>query len=180
VNRVRLAAAAACALLFVAGCDADAVTGSGPQVDSLRASSSGAPARPASPSSTRLANQRLFANGLSATVSAPKSFTPTDAALPRSPRAIAFDLIIENGSGTVYRPAQLSILATVDDKAAPQIVDSTQGYTGFVGAVDEVAPGQSVRVTVAFAVPAARAHLQLTVQPDAVDSQRLTVFEGTV
>ena len=180
MNRVRLAAAA-CALLFVAGCDADAVTGSGQQLDSLTASSSGAPAaRPATPSSTRLANQRLFDNGLSVTVSAPKSFTPTDAALPRSPRAIAFDLIIENGSGRVYRPARLSILATVDDKAAPQLVDSTQGYTGFVGTVDEVAPGQSVRVTVAFAVPTERAHLQLSVQPDAADSQRLTVYEGTV
>lgn len=178
MNRVRLAAAA-CALLFVAGCDADAVTSAGQQFDSLTASSSGTPPRPG-PSSTRLANQRLFANGLSVTVSAPKSFTPTDAALPRAKRAVAFDLIIENGSGTVYRPAQLSILAIVDGKAASQLVDSTQGYTGYVGATDEVPPGQSVRVTVAFAVPAERARLQLTVQPDAVDSQRLTVFEGTV
>lgn len=179
MNRVRLAAAA-CALLFVAGCDADAVPDEGQQLDSLTASSSKNVPRPATPSSTRLANQRLFDNGLSVTVSTPKSFTPTDAALPRSPRAIAFDLIIENGSGTVYRPAQLSILATVDDKAASQLVDSTQGYTGFVGATDEVAPGQSVRVTVAFAVPSGRSRLQLNVQPDAIGGQRLTVFEGTV
>ncbi len=177
MNRVCLAAAA-CALLFAAGCDADAVPGAAPRLDPLAASASGVPPRSGSPS-TKIA-KRVFDNGLSVTVSAPKTFTPTEAAVPRSPRAIAFDLIIENGSETVYRPAQLSILAMVDGKAAPQVVDSTQGYTGFVGATDEVRPGQSVRVTVAFAVSLERARLQLTVRPDAVDSQRVTVFEGTV
>jgi hypothetical protein len=119
-------------------------------------------------------------NGLSVALSAPKSFTPTEAAFPRTPRAVAFDMIIENGSGTVYRPAQLSVIALVNGQSAAQVVDSTQGYTGFVGATDEVPPGQNVRVTVAFAVPVARADLRLLVQPDAVDGHRVTVFEGTV
>jgi hypothetical protein len=170
---------AACALLLVAACGAGPYSDAAQQLDPLAKSASGTPPR-STAASSRLANQRTWDNGLSVTVSAPKSFTPTDSALPRSPRAVAFDLIIENGSATVYRPAQLSILAMVDGKAAPQIVDSTQGYTGFVGGTDEVPPGQSARVTVAFALPSDRAELRLTVRPDATEGQRATVFDGSV
>ena len=178
MNRVP-GAVAACALLLVAACGAGPVSSAAQQPDPLTKSVSGIPPRPPAPS-TGLANQRTWDNGLSITVSAPKAFTPTDAALPRSPRAVAFDLIIANGSTTVYRPAQLSIIAMVDGKAAPQIVDSTQGYTGFVGATDEVQPGQSARVTVAFALPEEHAGLRLTVRPDATTGQRVTVFDGSV
>src|SRR5262249_30419624 len=154
-------------------CGAGPVSGAAQQLDPLAKSGSGTAQRSTAPS-TRTANQRTWDNGLSVTVSAPKSFTPTDSALPRSPRAVAFDLIIKNGSATLNRPAQRSISAMVDGTAAPQIVDSTQGYTGFVGATDEVPPGQTARVTVAFALPSERAGLQLTVRPDAQAGQRVT------
>ena len=178
MNRVRLAAAA-CALLLSAACSAGPYSNAAQQLDPLTASASRTPPRSPAPT-TRLANQRLLDNGLSVTLSVPKSFTPTDAAYPRTPRAVAFDMIIENGSGTVYRPAQLSIIALVDGKSSAQVVDSTQGYTGFVGATDEVPPGQSVRVVVAFAVPVERADLRLMVEPDAGTGRMVTVFEGTV
>ena len=178
MNLVRLAAAA-CALLLSAACGAGPYSDATQQLDPLTASSSGVPPKSSAPT-TRLANQRLLENGLSVTLSAPKSFTPTDAAYPRTPRAVAFDMILENGSGAVYRPAQLSVIALVNGKNSVQVVDSTQGYTGFVGATDEVPPGQNVRVVVAFAVPLERADLRLMVQPDAGGGRTVTVFEGTV
>lgn len=178
MNRVRLAAAA-CALLFASACSAGPYSDAAQQPDSLTAGSSGTPPR-SQATSTRPANQHRLDNGLAVTLSAPKSFTPTDAASPRSPRAVAFDLLLENGSGASYHPSQLSILGLIDGRAAAQVVDSTQGYTGFVGATDEVRPGESVRVTVAFAVPMDRVRLSLTVRPDAMDTERITLFEGTV
>jgi hypothetical protein len=166
-------------LLLSAACGAGPVSGAAQQPDPLTATSTRTAPRSPAPT-TGMGNQRLLDNGLSVALSAPKSFTPTDAASPRTPRAVAFDMIIENGSGTVYRPAQLSVIALVNGQSAAQVVDSTQGYTGFVGGTDEVPPGQNVRVTVAFAVPPTRADLRLLVQPDASDGRQITVFEGTV
>lgn len=178
MNRVWLAAAA-CGLLLTVACSAGPVSDAAQQPEPLASSETRSSARPPTPT-PRTGNQKLLDNGLTVTFSAPKSFTPTEAATPRAPRAVAFDLIIENGSGTVYRPAQLSITAVVNGENAAQVVDSTQGYTGFVGPTDEVPPGKNVRVAVAFAVPLERADLVLVVQPDTVESRAFTVFEGTV
>lgn len=177
MNWVRLAVAG-CALLLSASCSAGPYSDAA-QLDPLTSQRSSTAPR-TSPSPSRLANQRLLDNGLTVTISAPKTFTPTDAAFPHSPRAVAFDMIIENGSETVYRPAQLAVNALVDGESAAQVVDSTQGYTGFYGATDEVPPGQNVRVVVAFAVPVKRTDLRLVVQPDSVEGSMVTVFEGTV
>lgn len=119
-------------------------------------------------------------NGLSVTVSPPKVFTPTDAASPRVPRAVAFDMVIDNEGTAIYRPSQLSVTATAAGATAVQVIDSTQGYTGFVGVDEEVAPGHQVRLAVAFAVPVEPSSFQLVVQPDALDGSRMTVFQGTV
>jgi hypothetical protein len=178
VNRVRLAAAGY-ALLLTAACAAGPSVGDVRPIDPLTASTSRTPPRSPTPT-TRLANQKVLDNGLTVSLSTPKSFTPTEAAYPHTPRAVAFDMIIENGGGTVYRPEQLAVSALVNGEDAAQVVDSTQGYTGFVGATDEVPPGQTVRVTVAFAVPLDRANLRLVVQPDAAEGHRFTVFEGAV
>src|SRR5690349_5490012 len=86
VNRVP-GAITACALLLVAACGAGPYSDAAQQLDPLAKSASGTPPRSTAPS-TRLANQRTWDNGLSVAVSAPKLFTPTDAALPRSPRAV--------------------------------------------------------------------------------------------
>ena len=90
---------------------------------------------------------KALGDGITLTVSAPTSFTPTDTAYPRADRAVAFAMEVENKSGTIYRPAQLSFVATADGVGIDQVIDSTQGYTGVVGAIDEVAaePDAAVR-----------------------------------
>jgi hypothetical protein len=127
-----------------------------------------------------VSERRVFEHGLAITVSPPRSFTPTEAAYPRSPRAAAFDLLIDNEGAEVYQPAQLSVSATCNGATALQVIDSTQGYTGFMGATEEVPPGGHVRITVAFAVPTERAEVALLVQPDARQGSRVTLYEGGV
>ncbi|HEU5471473.1 MAG TPA: hypothetical protein VFV67_12535 [Actinophytocola sp.] len=131
-------------------------------------------------STRQSAPRQVTENGLSVTVSAPKVFTPTEAASPRAPRAVAFDVVIDNERTSVYRPAQLSVTATSDGATAIQVIDSTQGYTGLVSATEEVPPGHNVRVAVAFALPAEPAAFRLIVQPDALAGSRMTVYQGTV
>lgn len=177
MNRAKLAAAA-CALLLTAACG-------GPYSDAAQVPDPFT-SRPSSTStgtgqaSARPGNQRVLDGDLTVTVSAPRSFTPTDAAYPRAARAVAFELIIGNESRTVYQPSRLSITAACNGVSARQVVDSTQGYTGFVSTTDRLLPGETMRVVVAFAVPLERADVQLMVQPDAVEGGRVTLFQGTV
>ena len=118
-------------------------------------------------------------NGVTLMVSAPRSFTPTDTAYPRAARAVAFDMVIENNGDTVYRPAQLSFVATVDGVVAEQVIDSTQGYTGVVGAIDEVLPNQDLRFAVAFGVPVEPCAVRVEVRPDTVSTDAIPIFDGT-
>jgi hypothetical protein len=178
VNRARLAAAA-CGLLLLAACDVGPYSDAAQSPNPVAGPSTNASTRAAN-ASPRPVNQRPLGDGLTVTISAPRSFTPTDAAIPRAPRAVAFELIIHNEGDTAYRPSNLSITATANGVVTQQVVDSTQGYTGFVGATDDVPPGESVRVIVAFAMPVERAELRLMVLPDSVDGGRVTVYEGTV
>lgn len=174
MNRVRLAAAL-CALPVLAACGAGAISDAtdGP----LELSG---PSTNSQPRSGAAENRQIMDNGLAVTISSPKVFTPTDAASPRAPRAVAFDMVIDNEGTTIYRPSQLSVTATCDGATAIQVIDSTQGYTGLVTATEEVPPGHNVRVAVAFALPAEPSTFQLVVQPDALAGSRLTVYEGTV
>jgi hypothetical protein len=176
VNRAKLAAAACALLMVTAACGA-------PYSDAaqtpLAVRSSTSTSRNAEPSS-RPPNQQVLDGDLTITVATPRSFTPTAAASPHAERAVAFELVIGNEGKTAYRPAELSIMAVCDGANARQLVDSTQGYTGFVSSSDEVAPGKSVRVVVAFAVPREQAMLRLSVQQDATEGGPVTVFEGTV
>ncbi|MFC4858000.1 hypothetical protein [Actinophytocola glycyrrhizae] len=123
---------------------------------------------------------RSLAEGITLTVSAPTSFTPTDTAYPRAARAVAFELLIENGSDTVYRPAQMSFVATADGAAAVQVVDSTQGYTGVVGAIDEVPPSDTLRFAVAFGVPSKPCVVRVAVRPASSAASAIPIFDGTV
>ncbi len=170
MTRAKLAAAA-CGLLLTAAC-------SGPYSDAAQAPLA---VRSSTPSSSSTApNQQVLDGDLTITVSAPRTFTPTDAASPRADRAVGFELVIGNQGKTAYRPAELSITAVCDGANVRQLVDSTQGYTGFVSSADEVAPGKTVRVVVAFALPREQTTLRLMAQPDATEGGRVTVFEGTV
>ena len=173
-------AAAGCALVFLAGCGAVPSSDAAPAPQPLSASASSTGSASSGEPAARPSGRRTLGNGLAITVSAPKVFTPTAAAYPRTARAVAFELTIDNLGTDPYRPSQLSVTATSNGAAALQVIDSTQGYTGFLGTDDEVPPGQHIRIPVAFAVPAERAEVDLVVQANATDGGGVTVFHGTV
>jgi hypothetical protein len=122
---------------------------------------------------------RSIRDDITLSVSAPTSFTPTDEAYPKATRAVAFELVVHNNSDTVYRAAQLSFVATADGLQADQVIDSTQGYTGFVGTVDEVLPTQTLRFAVAFAVPDQPCVVRVAVRESSAASS-VPIFDGTV
>jgi hypothetical protein len=166
--------AALCALLLLAGCAAGPYSAASQNLEPLTASPSN------QPSSSAPGTPHMLDDGLSVTVSAPKSFTPTDAAYPHTPRAVAFDLVVENRGADDYRPAQLTVTATGNGKPALQVIDSTQGYTATLGGTDdELAPGARLRLSVAFAVPDQRAEVMLMIQTSAT-GRRFTLFTGAV
>jgi hypothetical protein len=174
---VRLAVAA-CVLLVLTACGAG--RGSDEAISqSLRTPSPTAAAE----RSDYLAKDgitRSLGDDITLAVSAPTSFTPTDTAYPRAARAVAFELVIDNKSDTVYRPAQLSFVATVDGEATDQVIDSTQGYTGVVGAIDQVFPKDTLRFAVAFGVPDRPCVVRVAVRPASSAAHAIPIFDGTV
>jgi hypothetical protein len=121
-----------------------------------------------------------IADDVTLTIDPPQSFTPTDTAYPRAVRAVAFEMLIDNKSDTIYRPAQLSFVATADGVAAAQVIDSTQGYTGVVGAIDEVLPHQTLRFAIAFGVPEQPCVVRVAVRPASSSANAIPIFDGTV
>ncbi|MGB3443679.1 MAG: hypothetical protein WBA97_33505 [Actinophytocola sp.] len=176
---VRLAVAA-CVLLVLTACGAGHAADN--DSDSVRQSLR-TPAPTAAAERSDLASGglvRSLGEGITLAVSAPTSFTPTDTAYPRAARAVAFELVIDNRSDTVYRPAQLSFVATADGVATDQVIDSTQGYTGVVGAIDEVRPSENLRVAVAFGVPSAPCTVRVAVRPASSATSAIPIFDGKV
>lgn len=168
VKPVGWAAALCMLLVLVTGC------GSGPAY-SEPAERSVAASAASNPSQS--GERRPLGDDLSITVSGPTSFVPTDSAYPKSPRALGFDVTVENHGATAYRPTVLVLTATADGQAARQVIDSTQGYSGMVGDI-EIAPGAKARFSVAFAVPAERVTLRVSAQPDPAARSTVMVFEG--
>ena len=170
---VRLAVAA-CVLLVLTACGATKTTTEAHQ--SLPTPSAAADRADLM---TKGAVTRTIQDGVTLVVSAPTSFTPTETAYPKAARAVAFELVIDNRSDTVYRPAQLSFVATADGLDASQIIDSTQGYNGLTGAADEVLPSQMLRFSVAFEVPSHASSVRVVLRPAAADAT-IPIFDGTV
>jgi hypothetical protein len=173
---VRLAVAA-CLLLLLTACGAGHATDGGMR-QSLRAPDPSVAAERSDLSSGELV--RSLGEGVTLSVSAPTSFTPTATAYPRAARAVAFDLVIDNGSDTVYRPANMSFVATADGVSVDQVIDSTQGYTGVVGAIDEVRPDTTVRFAIAFEVPDTPCAVRVAVRPASSAASAIPIFDGTV
>ena len=111
-----------------------------------------------------------FETGVTISVSSPKSFRPSASAYPQSPRAVAFGIEVDAGE-TTYRLSGLSVTAEVDGGggAVKQVVDAVQGYNGIADAGKDLAPGRSVRLSLAFAVPDKPVLLRLQVRPSASD-----------
>src|SRR5690606_37763805 len=111
-------------------------------------------------------SRRPLGNGVTLTVSPPSSFTPTQTAYPKSERAVGFQLLVENNGTLAYRPSRLTLIATVDGAPASQLIDSTQGYPGVSGVIDDVPPGEHVRFSVAFGIPQKTSTVRVDVLPD--------------
>lgn len=172
-------AVAACALLVLAG---SAGCGAGQMSEATPPTHTASPSVAAERSEYRTSGgiRTSIGKGVALTAAAPTSFTPTDTAYPRAARAVAIDMVIDNGGTIAFRPAQLYFTATVDGAPAKQVIDSTQGYTGVSGATDEVAPSQSLRFTVAFAVPERTCKIEVSVRPDTAAATTIELYDGTV
>lgn len=169
-------AVAACALLVLAGC------GVGHSSEAPPAEHTASPSAAAEQSDYLAADglRTSIGKGVTLTAAAPTSFTPTDTAYPRAERAVAIDMVLENGGTIAFRPAQLSFVATVDGEPAEQVIDSSQGYTGVSGATDEVEPSRSLRFTVAFGVPDHMCSIQVSVRPDTATATTIELYDGEV
>ncbi|RSM89490.1 hypothetical protein DMH04_05720 [Kibdelosporangium aridum] len=180
---VRLAVAACVLVALVTGCDAGVMTSAAANGVSPAAAPSRAVAPPAAIADrpAKFGERRAAGESLMVTVLAPKTFVPGETAYPRVPRAVAFEVAVENQGTRSYRPTQLVVRATnPEGNAVVPVVDKAQGYDGNVGADIEVAPGKSVRLTFAFAVPAGAMDLRVIVQPDIATAGDRAEFEGTV
>jgi len=107
-----------------------------------------------------------FGDGVTITVSNPKSFQPSASAYPHTGRAAAFEIGVSNDGSEPYRLSELTVTGLVNGVPATQVVDSTQGYTGILDAGRDIQPGKSVWVNLAFAVPSASTQLRLQLKPD--------------
>ncbi|WP_018685095.1 hypothetical protein [Actinokineospora enzanensis] len=174
-----VSAVTACALLVaVAGCGSGTAYSEAPQRPPTAAGPSDNLARAEVPTS-RAEERKPLGNGLTLTISAPRAFAPTQPPSPETPRAVGFDMTVQNDGTTSYRPTLLSLTATADGLQIRQVIDATQGYTGAVG-TDDVPPGRSVRFSVAFAVPEERVNMLVSAQPDPSSAAVATVFDGQV
>jgi hypothetical protein len=170
-------AVAACALLVLVGC------GIGHSSEVEQPERTATPTAAAAERSDYLTSdgaRKSIGDGVVLTISPPKSFTPSDTSYPRTTRAIAFELTVDNGSAVAYRPARLSFSATVDGTATEQVIDSTQGYPGPPSATDEVASGESLRVALAFAAGERPCRMRVDVRPDATAGTPILLYDGTV
>lgn len=166
-------ALAACALLAVlAGCGAT-VTSPQPPVALGSVEERAARPGPQAPAGELTA----LGDGLSIAVSAPQSFVPTPSASPSAARAVGFEMTVRNEGSDPYRPTLLSLTAHIGAERTQQIVDSTQGYSGVVG-TEEIAPGKSLRFSVAFAVPQEKSSVRVLAKLDPAATASVTVFSG--
>jgi hypothetical protein len=180
---VRLAVAA-CVLLVLAACGAGRATDEARQSLGTPTASSAAQKPERADYLARDGVTRSLGNGITLSVSAPTSFTPTEEAYPKAARAVAFELVIHNQGDAAFRPAQLLFVATVDGAATDQVIDSTQGYSGVADTADEVLPSQTFRFAVAFGISATPCVVRVTVRSTSTSTSTATstisIFDGTV
>jgi hypothetical protein len=170
--------AMACALMTLAACGVTSASEATEEHRSTTVSPSAAAER--ATLTTSEDSRRSLGNGVTITISAPSSFTPTETAYPKTERAVAFQLLVENGGTIVYRPSRLTLAATVNGLPASQVIDSTQGYPGVSGVIGDVPPGEDVRFSVAFGIPRVKSAIRIEVLPDDAITEPLCVYDGTV
>jgi hypothetical protein len=167
-------------IMFIAGLLSLAVACGvpAPQQGSASLGTGGSPAGAAAAQAANeleFGTDHRFANGVTISVAAPKSFRPSSAAYPNSPRAAAFDIAVVNAGTDTFKLSGLSVVATTASGATvKQVVDTAQGFNGIADAGKDVLPGHSVLVTLAFAVPQAQTTLRLQVRPSTTEPTAVT------
>ncbi|MFF0145078.1 hypothetical protein ATK36_4944 [Amycolatopsis sulphurea] len=159
----------ACLLCLATACGVD-VRESTAAFGTDSGGSAGAPAKPATApvaGELQFGAEHRFTSGITVSVSAPGSFQPSAAAYPRSPRAASFAVEVRNDGSDTYRLSGLAITAAIGGQQAKQVVDATQGLGGITDAGKDLLPGRSAQFTIAFAVPAQAARLELWLRPSA-------------
>jgi hypothetical protein len=174
VRIVRLVGAV-CLAALLAGCG----TAGGPQLSAVESSANPTVGQATRPLDAAFGDRRTWPNGLAITISQPRSQQPSSTAYPQAARAAVFELTIENGTTLTYKPSQLAVKATIGGQPAQEVVDPAQGLGGYVAAQEDLAPGRTVQLTVAFAVPEQPTDLRILVRPDVVDGAPAAAFAGT-
>ncbi|NKQ54817.1 hypothetical protein HFP15_18185 [Amycolatopsis sp. K13G38] len=160
-------------VIGLAACGAQAQDNAG-SAGGSRALQAAAP----TPEMVGFGGQYRFSDGITVSVTTPKSFQPSASAYPRSDRGVAFDIVIRNDGDQSYQLSGLSVTATVGGVTAKQLVDSTQGYSGIIDAGKDVPPQRDVRVTLAFAVPSQPSEMRLSLRP-APTTPVVAVYSGS-
>jgi len=174
VRIVRLIGAA-CLATLLAGCGAAAE----PQLSVVASDANPTVGQMARTLEAAFGDRRTWPNGLAITLSQPRSTKLSSTAYPQAARAAVFELTVENGTSSTYRPSQLALKATLAGQPAQEVVDPAQGLGGYVAAQEDLAPGKSVQLTVAFAMPEQPTALRILVLPDVVDAVPAVAFAGT-
>jgi hypothetical protein len=174
VRIVRLVGAA-CLAALLAGCG----TAGSPQLSAVESSANPSVGQATKTMDAAFGDRRTWPNGLAITISQPRSLKPSSTAYPQAARAAVFELTVENGTASAYKPSQLAVKATIGSQPAQEVVDPAQGLGGYVGAQEDLPPGKTVQLTVAFAMPQQPTDLRILVQPDVVDAVPATAFAGT-
>lgn len=159
--RSALLVSAAVVTVALAGCSApntDATTQSG-QAASANAVEAAQPATVPTASDlgpvteTLKVGETRKGKGVHTTVANPRQFTTSSTAAPQQgEQAIAFDVTFRNVSKDQPMPtSMLMFAATVDNRQAPQVFDSAQGFEG--QPVVDVLPGRTLTFPLAFVDP---------------------------
>ncbi len=118
-----------------------------------------------------------YDDGLTVTIDAAGSFTPSPSAGPVNPGGtnLILRVSVKNGSSTVYSPLLFNIDASAGSplRDCEQIFDSEQGIDS-LNSLSIVPPGEGRRAKVGFACPAAAGSaLKVEVTPGVVKYQRV-------
>jgi hypothetical protein len=171
--------------LTVAGCLVAVATACGTmtnaQLSAVERSASPSTSSQAYDSSSVFASfgeQRTWTGGLAIRIASPRSIKPSDTAYPQAARAAVFEMTIENGTNSPYKPSQLAVKAVLGTQPAQEVVDPAQGLNGFVAAAQDIPPDKSLKLTLAFAMPQQPGQLRIVVQPDVSGSTTTVAYEG--
>lgn len=130
--------------------------------------------------SVQLGQKVTYPDGTAVTVASLGVFKPSDSTFISVPAAryVLLQVTLTNGSGKAFDADSTLVNATVNGAEVESLYDSSQGVMGTPSI--SVQPGKSVTFKVALGAPAAKADLQVDVQPNFLVNRQAAVFTGNV